>query len=158
MAARVSAARRTVQAGFPMLLPVFAPVMGPSLLMVQRLRGLARPVDMDDQALEVLRALDGNVTTAMNVALWQVAVVARTDAATRDRLEAGDIDRVAEDWLRGRLPQPVQWALTDFMNRCITPNVACATRIAVTRKPRGSRSRSSDVNSSDQFRGVGWTT
>lgn len=117
LTARVAAVRRTVRAAFPVLLPAFAPIMAPSLFMLERLRGLARPLGMEDRALAVLRALDGNVTTQMNVTLWQVADAARADDASRDRLLAGDIDAIAEDWLRRRLPQPMQQALDDFMNR-----------------------------------------
>ncbi|WP_432557658.1 PEP/pyruvate-binding domain-containing protein [Granulicoccus sp. GXG6511] len=119
LSARVAAIRHSMRAGLPTLLPRFAPIMGPSLPMVQLLRSLAEPLGEEGArlSLEALRALDGNVTAAMDVALWDVAEMVRGDRATSERLRAGEIEDVAADWLAGRLPAPIQESLTDFMQR-----------------------------------------
>lgn len=66
------------------LLPTFGPIMGPGLLATRRLRELAAKTGLPDAealALHALRALPGNVTTAMDFALWDASRLIRDDPA-----------------------------------------------------------------------------
>ena len=68
--------------GMPTLLPAFGPIMGPGLLATRELREVASRSglpDADALALHALRALPGNVTTAMDFALWDTATAIRSD-------------------------------------------------------------------------------
>lgn len=73
---RVAAARSSLDECLRVLLPEFAPIMIPSMVMISRLRGFAARTgdpDADRLVLELLRGLPGNVTTDMDLSLWQVA-------------------------------------------------------------------------------------
>ena len=83
LTARVDAIDELGRRAFPTLLPVFAPVMGPTMLTLRQLRELARHTklpDADALAMNVMRALPGNVTTEMDLALSDVALRIRADA------------------------------------------------------------------------------
>lgn len=78
----VLAAQKFARTALPTLLPVFGPIMGPGGYAIKRLRELAAKTglpDADALALHALRALPGNVTTAMDIALWDASRALRTD-------------------------------------------------------------------------------
>ncbi len=73
---RVEAARASLRECLVVLLPEFAPIMLTSVVLLARLRRMARRAGADDAdrlTLELLRGLPGNVTTDMDLALWKVA-------------------------------------------------------------------------------------
>jgi pyruvate,water dikinase len=67
------------------------------------------------EALEVIRSLDGNVTTEMDLALWRVAEKIRADAEARDAVLGKPTDEVAAAYLVGSLPVVAQRALGEFL-------------------------------------------
>ncbi|MBK8435456.1 MAG: hypothetical protein IPL37_02745 [Austwickia sp.] len=80
LAARVQVLTREGTRAMGVLLPLFGRVMPVGLALVGRLRAVAAHTGLpeaDALALAVLRALPGNVTTDMNVALWDVAQAIR---------------------------------------------------------------------------------
>ncbi len=65
----------------------------------------------------VLRGLPHNVTTEMDLALWQVASHIRHDAAASALLRNAPADDLAARWRAGTLPPVAQHGLTEFLDR-----------------------------------------
>ena len=83
-------------------------------------QALLRTVDDEDGrelVMELSRGLPHNVTTRMDLDLWQAVTVIREDAVSRARVSEGPVEAVAEDYRRGWLPAPAQRALEDFLAR-----------------------------------------
>lgn len=120
LAARLRALEEAGPHAFRTLLPDFFPIMGPSVAMTQRLRTLAARTglpDADALALTTLRALPGNVTTEMDLALWAVAQTIRADADAAAALATGEPAALAASYLGGTLPVVAQDAVAGFMDR-----------------------------------------
>jgi pyruvate,water dikinase len=67
--------------------------------------------------LTIARSLPYNVTTEMDLALWQAAQVIRSDAATAQAFAAAPAAGLAEDYLAGRLPPVAQMAVAIFLHQ-----------------------------------------
>lgn len=115
LAARLSGLREQIGNSLWMLLPRFAPIMGPGIAMVSRLNDLAAKAGEPGLGLECLRGLEGNVTTAMDLALWQVARTIRADAPALARFVEDDADALARDYRAGILPEAAQAAIRSFL-------------------------------------------
>ena len=74
-------------------------------------------------ALEINRGLPHNVTTEMDMRLWETALVIRSDPDSAERFRQASASDLAADYLAGRLPAPVQAAMAEFMeqygHRCL---------------------------------------
>lgn len=104
---------------FVVLLPNFAPVMGPSILMMRRLRSLAAQTGLsnaDALAMTILRSLPGNVTTEMDLALNAAARRIAADPASAEAITGEPAD-VTADYRAGALPEVATRALDDFLAR-----------------------------------------
>lgn len=115
--ARLRVIDETMGQVFGVLLPQFAPVMGPSIVMMLRLRALAAATglpDADALALTIVRALPGNVTTEMDLALYAASRRIAGDTASVQAV-SGDPEQVAAAYHAGELPQVVMGALGDFL-------------------------------------------
>lgn len=120
LAARHRAMAASLDRSLTRLLPVFAPVMMPSVLMLHRLRVLAAHTglpDADALALGVQRSLPGNVTIEMDLALVEVAHAIRADAPSRTAIADTDPAAVAASYLAGGLPPVAQRAIDGFLDR-----------------------------------------
>ena len=108
---------------FPFLLPCFVPpvlVGYVSLAALSRLAPRLARTDNDlspQLALELTRSLPNNVTTEMDLELWQVAKRIRQDSAASAAFAAADPSTLALDFQKGKLPAPIQTALTEFLDR-----------------------------------------
>jgi pyruvate,water dikinase len=116
LSARLVGFREQLGSALWVLLPRFAPIMGPGIAMTSRLNALAAKAGEPGLGLECLRGLDGNVTTAMNLALWQVAVTIRVDAPSLARFIEDDPDVLADAYRAGRLPEAARAAIGSFMS------------------------------------------
>jgi len=67
--------------------------------------------------LELARGLPHNVTTEMDLALWDVAQVIAGDDASRAMFITQEPQNLAQAWLAGSLPTTAQQALNGFMKR-----------------------------------------
>ncbi len=65
----------------------------------------------------VLRGAPNNVTTEMDLALWDLAVAAGADRASAEALGAGDPDELAERYRDEALPPALQRGLAGFLRR-----------------------------------------
>ncbi|WP_342000132.1 PEP-utilizing enzyme [Microbacterium sp. LWH7-1.2] len=77
------------------------------------LRGSTQPGDLQT----VLRSVPDNVTTQMDLELWDVAVRARRDAESAAALRTRDAEDLADAYLTGALPAVLQRAMANFLAR-----------------------------------------
>jgi len=99
---------------FAFLLPRFIPIFGPSMGSLALLTKLSGDSNL---ALEVTRGLPNNVTTEMDLALWQTARTIRADAEAQARFAASDASQLARHYLNGTLPPAAQDAIARFLEK-----------------------------------------
>jgi rifampicin phosphotransferase len=107
---------------FNFLLPRFISVFGPSMASLVLLDSLAGEHDQGDHGfsmsvLEVTRGLPQNVTTEMDLALWDAARTIKSDTESREVFVASDAASLAHGYLDSALPPIAQATLTGFMDR-----------------------------------------
>jgi len=100
---------------FRFLLPRFIPVFGPSMAALNLLHHLAG--DSGSTVLETTRGLPQNVTTEMDLSLWETARTIRADAESTDAFRISDAPTLARLYLKGTLPSAAQSAIARFMER-----------------------------------------
>ena len=84
----------------------------------QLLRRLAKDLPEGNRlVLEMTRGMPHNVTTEMDLALWQTARALRADPAAADYFRAAPAAQLAADWLAQRMPPAAQAALDAFLGR-----------------------------------------
>ncbi len=107
---------RQMRRGFIFAVPnVFSGVV-PGLISLLILHRLAKRLDVSpDLILEITRGLPNNVTTEMDLDLWETARVIRRDPAAFDLFEQTTSDQLAELYQAGRLPSTAQEAVAVFL-------------------------------------------
>lgn len=92
-----------------------APATGYIMLALARrlLRGVAEPRELE----AVLRGLPHNVTTEMDLELWDVARAVSTDPASREAFLQRRPDELAVSFRAGALPPPAQAGVRRFLAR-----------------------------------------
>jgi pyruvate,water dikinase len=68
-------------------------------------------------ALEINRGLPHNVTTEMDLRLWETALAIRSDPDSAARFREAGASDLAADYVAGRLPAPTQAAIAAFMEQ-----------------------------------------
>jgi phosphohistidine swiveling domain-containing protein len=102
------------QALFGRWFPAFAPGMAALNLLMR----LSAPIPGGRAlALEITRGLPHNVTTEMDLALWDVARAIRADPAALTRFRASEAPALAADLLGRRLPRTAREPLERFLAR-----------------------------------------
>lgn len=96
------------------LLPLFFPIMAPSMAALTFLTHISGDGAL---ALEVTRGLPRNVTTEMDLALWQTAAAIRADAGAASFVRQSEPSRLAAGYLEGTLPAAAQKAIAGFMEK-----------------------------------------
>lgn len=112
------AVQKFARTAFPTLLPAFGPIMGPGGIATKRLRDLAAKTglpDADALALHALRSLPGNVTTAMDIALWDASRTIRTDPHAWGVFADTPPAELARLYLARHLPSVALAAVDDFL-------------------------------------------
>jgi phosphohistidine swiveling domain-containing protein len=101
--------------------PLVATQIGPrlqlgigSLILLNRLCG---QLPGEHEALEMTRGLPHNVTTEMDLVLWQTARSTRSDPQAKALFDAADAEALAASYLDGTLPRAAQLAVAEFMQR-----------------------------------------
>ncbi len=67
-------------------------------------------------SMEIPRGVPNNVTTEMDLALWQVSRAIRGDPASVEQFRGLPAEELAARWKAGTLPQAAQAAVTGFLN------------------------------------------
>ena len=108
---------------FPRLLPLFIPPVVAGYASLQVLNRIAAKLALTDTeisphvALELTRGLPNNVTTEMDLELWDVAVRIREDVAAVSSFAASDDSTLAHQYKERILPAAAQDALERFLKR-----------------------------------------
>ncbi|MBI4631962.1 MAG: phosphoenolpyruvate synthase [Chloroflexi bacterium] len=97
------------------LLPHFIPTLGPSMGALNFLNLIAG--ENRALALEVTRGLPNNVTTEMDLALWETATRIRSDADSAKLFRGAPAAELARHYLNAALPVAAQTAVSNFMER-----------------------------------------
>ncbi|MBI4789885.1 MAG: phosphoenolpyruvate synthase [Chloroflexi bacterium] len=106
---------RAFEAVFRRAIPAVIPGFG-SLFVVQR--WLVEWLGESPQAaLELMRGLPGNVTTEMDLALWQAAQSIRADPAARAALQAMSVESAVQAYRQRGLPPTAQRTLDEFLEK-----------------------------------------
>jgi pyruvate,water dikinase len=121
LAERVACFETIIDSCFRFAVPTLVPRIGPGLVAMNRLIALADATfDRNGggnhrRALEVARGLPHNVTTEMDLALWQTAQTIRQDAAAYAAFTGQDAATRATQTLAGALPPVAQAAVDRFL-------------------------------------------
>jgi pyruvate,water dikinase len=107
---------------FQFLLPRFISLFAPSMLSLNLLSHLANREDAADHGfsmliLEATRGLPQNVTTEMDLALWDTARTIKADSESLELFTNGDAVSLASRYLGRTLPTTAQNTITHFMDR-----------------------------------------
>ncbi len=113
--------KSTIRA-FELIMPGFLPIFAPGMVSLALLNRLASQTTESDHGiaslvLEVTRGLPRNVTTEMDLALWDTAKAIRADADSLSRFVSATPAELATAYLNGTLPSAAQGVLARFMER-----------------------------------------
>lgn len=122
LAERVALFQQASSYGFQFAVPQMVPRIAPGLIAMNRLiawADAAFPATKNGQrrALEITRGLPNNVTTEMDLQLWQTAERLRNDASSAAYLQEHEAAVLAEQYLAGALPAAAQTAVSDFLQQ-----------------------------------------
>ena len=120
LAERVALFEQIVGDGFQFAVPNLVPRVAPGLLAMNRLMAWADDALTSTQAgqrraLEIARGLPHNVTTEMDLMLWQTAQLIRNDQAAFAFVQTHDAAFLAEQYLANALPAVAQRAIAAFL-------------------------------------------
>jgi phosphohistidine swiveling domain-containing protein len=106
--------RERIATVFAFLIPRFIPIFGPGMAGL----GLITKLSGDSNlALEVTRGLPNNVTTEMDLALWETAKRIQADAESKTRFAASSALELARQYLNGTLPSASQQVIARFLEK-----------------------------------------
>jgi len=118
LAERVTLLQETLQSLPSELLTILVPMVVSGQASLQPLLRLSAGFPGGTQAaLELTRGLPYNVTTEMDLALWDTARALRTDPSSVERLTRQDVAQSAQEYLKGTLPECAQRAISSFLQR-----------------------------------------
>src|SRR5438093_12263688 len=101
-----------------LLMPVLLPGFGTGLANFRLIHRLATHLpDGDRRVLELTRGLPHNVTTEMDLALWDVARTIRSDASAAALFRTADPSTLATESISRRLPPVAQVAIDAFLRQ-----------------------------------------
>lgn len=105
---------KTFTAILPAIVPRIAAGLAPLYLLIRLSRDLPNG---RQTALEVTRGMPHNVTTEMDLALWQTALLLRGDSESLAAFQAAEAAELAARYQAGQLPPAAQSAVGRFMAR-----------------------------------------
>jgi pyruvate,water dikinase len=122
LANAVAFIQEQVANALPFLLPRFLRIFAPAMGMLNLLSKLAGSGAGSDHgfsmlALEVTRGLPNNVTTGMDLDLWETAAEIKTNAEARRLFQAEPAVELAGRYRRGALPVSAQAGIARFLGR-----------------------------------------
>jgi pyruvate,water dikinase len=123
LAGRIAALRELCLA-FPHILPTLGSGLASGMATFNILLQIAKRLppgadgrDPSQLVLELTRGLPHNVTTQMDLILWQTARTLKADPTAADYVLSTPADRLAAEYLRGQLPASAQRAAGAFLER-----------------------------------------
>lgn len=104
-----------IEGVFEFVLPRFIPTLGPGMAALTLLTRFAG--DHADLALEITRGLPDNVTTQMDMALWEVALEIKESESARGLFETSTAGELATRYLEGKLPGELSGPIDTFLGK-----------------------------------------
>ena len=107
---------------FPLALPRFAPLIAVGYASLQALGWLTSRLAADNPDMpsrlfmDLTKGLAHNVTTEMDLKLWQVAERIREDAQSCTEFRTANPETLVRDYHQRKLPASIQQALTEFLD------------------------------------------
>jgi pyruvate,water dikinase len=114
LAVIVAYLRERVARVFAFLFPRFIPVFVPGVASLALLTRLSGDYSL---ALEVTRGLPNNVTTEMDLVLWETAKQIQADAESKTLFAASSAPDLARQYLNGTLPSTAQQVIARFLEK-----------------------------------------
>jgi rifampicin phosphotransferase len=119
---RVDLLQARLTSAFPEFIPRFVPLLLPSLLLLNRLSrlddsGPRAGHGFSTAAMEITRGLPNNVTTEMDLRLWETARAIRADADSLRAFTEVTAPELATRYRAGSLPQAALRAIAAFLDR-----------------------------------------
>jgi pyruvate,water dikinase len=107
---------------FPTVVPTLVPGIVAGMSLFSALHRLAsglsmRDAEMSTLALEITRGLPDNITTEMDLALWEAAQAIRQDPASFEHFQSTAVKTLAQQYLTARLPAEAQVAIEKFLEK-----------------------------------------
>jgi rifampicin phosphotransferase len=99
---------------FAFLIPRFIPIFAPGIASLGLLTKLSGDTNL---ALEVTRGLPNNVTTEMDLVLWETAQEIQADAESKARFAAASALELAQQYQNGTLPSAAQTVIARFLDQ-----------------------------------------
>lgn len=115
---RVALIQETLDTAFCFLLPRFIPRFGAGMISLVMLNRLAASLPgKDHDVLVMTRGLPHNVTTEMDLALWEAAERIKTDSEAALHFQQAEAQALAADYLADGLSEKAQAAVAEFLRR-----------------------------------------
>jgi pyruvate,water dikinase len=109
---------RQLYNAFVYAVPHFGPGLAAGLAPLALLNRLSQHLEVDPgKALEVTRGLPNNVTTQMDLDLWETARKIRSEGIALAQMQNSPAVELADEYLNRNLPPVAQEAVTDFLKR-----------------------------------------
>jgi phosphoenolpyruvate synthase/pyruvate phosphate dikinase len=103
---------------FHYVIPQFVPRFGMGMATLNLLRVLASDLpDGENDVLALMRGLPHNVTTEMDLALWQTAQAIRAVPDAAVHFDQTDAKVLAAEYMQGQLPEQAQTVVAAFLAR-----------------------------------------
>ncbi|MFN2109232.1 MAG: PEP/pyruvate-binding domain-containing protein, partial [Anaerolineae bacterium] len=113
--AQVQVMRRMARQVFHYILPKFVPRFGMGMAALNLLTRLAAKLPGALDVLILTRGLPHNVTTEMDLALWDTAQSIRADPASLEHCARTPAPKLSAEYQEGHLPEPAQAAVSEFI-------------------------------------------
>jgi phosphohistidine swiveling domain-containing protein len=118
LAERLALIRQVLVDAFRFILPHFVPRFGAGMASMNLIRQVAvRSLGEEWDIWALTRAMPHNVTTEMDLALWQTATAIKADPPSLARLQGAPPEALAADYLAGQLPEGGRSGLGRFLDR-----------------------------------------
>ena len=116
--ARSTALVREMRSAFIFAVPNMLPAIMAGMMPITFLNRVAkRFTGSGTLALEITRGMPNNVTTQMDLSLWQTADAIRSDPVACAQIRDGDPEALAQQYLNGELPETAQQVIQSFLAR-----------------------------------------
>jgi pyruvate,water dikinase len=104
---------------FPKIMPIFMPMMMSAMGSFNFANKLASAGEdgFSNEVLAITRGVPFNVTTEMDLSLWETARQIRADSVSLDLFNGSDAPALAARYMNGTLPSAAQLALSGFLSR-----------------------------------------
>jgi pyruvate,water dikinase len=103
--------------GFPTVIPAYLPLVAGGMASLNLLRRISAGLNDAPDVLELTRGIQNNVTTEMDLALWDVAKSIKFDPNAAALFKDNEASALSAIYLAGQLPASATIAIGQFLKR-----------------------------------------